>query len=118
MKCITKRLLAIGSILILAAAVIGCGSTAPQECSLLELQYEAIDLRPGGACAVKVESGKAVAAEANRASGLTTRVDGDTVTITAAQGAKKGKHTVTVKGRGREVTLTVNIKPDIVRGRT
>ena len=77
---------------------------------VIVLEYEEIDLIPGGKKEVKVKSGKAESAEAPEKSKLKTKVEENKVTITAPKDAKEGTHKVTVKGDKKDATLKVNVK--------
>jgi hypothetical protein len=114
-----SSLLAAASAAALLLAAPGCGSHDDGALSVLELQYEAIDLAPGAQKQVKVESGKAAFAETAKNSGLTTRVEGDNVTIAAAKTARRGKHAVTVRdGNAKQAIVMVNVAdPSMRRGR-
>jgi len=83
--------------------------TKDQEVLLLE--YEEIDLIPGGEKEVKVKKGKAESADAPKESGVTAKAEGDKLTVSAGKDAKEGTHMVTVKGgKGKDATLKVNVK--------
>jgi hypothetical protein len=85
------------------------GSTPVPE--VLVLEYEEIDLIPGGEKEVKVRTGKADTAEAEKESGVTAKTDGGTVTVTADKDAKEGTHEVKVKGgKAKDATLKVHVK--------
>jgi hypothetical protein len=86
------------------------GKTGGNEGDVLVLEYEEIDLIPGGKKEVKVKSGKAETAEAPEGSKLKTKVEDNKVTIEAPKNAKKGTHEVTVKGGKKEVSLKVHVK--------
>jgi hypothetical protein len=74
------------------------------------LEYEEIDLIPGAEKEVNVKSGKAEKAEAPEGSGVTAKLEGKKLTVSAAKDAKEGTHNVTVKGGKKDVTLKVNVK--------
>jgi hypothetical protein len=99
-----------------AFAAAGCSSapsTAPGTgAEAIVFEYEEIDLIPGGAeKQVKVKSGKAESAEAPKDSGVTAKLEGDKLTVSAAKDAKAGTHKVTVKGaKGKEATINVKVK--------
>jgi hypothetical protein len=99
----------------LAALVVsGCSgnSTKDKDQAVLVLEYEEIDLIPGGEPKeVKLKKGKAESAEAPKESGVTAKAEGGKLTVSAGTEAKVGTHTVTVKGdKGKDVTLKVNVK--------
>jgi hypothetical protein len=86
-------------------------STAGTGTEVLLLEIEEIDLIPGSEKPVTVKTGKATTADAPKDSGVTTKVEGHTVTIAAAKDAKEGTHTVTVKGdKGKEAVVKVHVK--------
>jgi hypothetical protein len=99
----------------LAALVVsGCSGngTKDKDQAVLVLEYEEIDLIPEGEPkAVKVKKGKVETAEAPKESGVTAKVEGDKLTVSAGKEAKVGTHTVTVRGgTAKDVTLKVNVK--------
>jgi hypothetical protein len=85
---------------------------SPKGQEAIVLEYEEIDLIPEGEPKeVKVKKGKAESAEAPKESGVTAKVEGDKLTVSAGKDAKPGTHTVTVKGgKAKDVTLKVNVK--------
>jgi hypothetical protein len=80
---------------------------------VLLLEYEEIDLIPGGEKQVKVKTGKAETAEAPKDSGVTAKAEGDKLTVSVGKDAKEGTHKVTVKsGQAKDATLKVNVKKE------
>jgi hypothetical protein len=77
---------------------------------LLVLEYEEIDIIPGGEKQVKVKSGKAEKAEVPADSGVTAKVDDGKLTVSAAKDAKEGTHNIAIKGGKKDATLKVNVK--------
>lgn len=78
---------------------------------LLVLEYEEIDIVPGGESKqVKLKSGKAEKAEAPADSGVTAMVEKGKVIVSAAKDAKEGTHNIAVKGEKKDATLKVNVK--------
>jgi hypothetical protein len=98
------------------ALVSGCGpatTTAPAGgavADVLVLEVDEIDIVPGTDKEVKVKTGKAESAEAPRDAGLTAKVAGGKVTVSAAQDAKEGAHEVKVKGGKKDATIKVKVK--------
>jgi len=110
----SKKLLSLlAAIVALAVAFApGCGkSNQPEGVAFIELQYEAINLVPGGRKQIQVKSGKAEKVVVNKRSGLTAKVEGDTLTISAQRNAPFGRHAVTVRNdNGKQATVMVNVK--------
>ncbi len=78
---------------------------------IVVLEIDEIELFPEGeAKSVKVKKGKAEKAEAPAGSGVTAKVEGDKVTVSAGKDAKVGTHEVKVKGDKKDATLKVNVK--------
>jgi hypothetical protein len=89
----------------------GAAATVGKEGEALGLDTVVLDIVPLAKMHVKIKSGKAESVEVPKESGLTANVEGDTVTITAAQDAPEGTHQLTVKGgKGKTATLRVNVK--------
>jgi hypothetical protein len=97
----------------------GCGpasSTAPPPGGtsadvLVFESEEVVELVPGGPeKPVGVKSGKAESAEAPKESGVTAKVEGNKVILSAGKDAKEGDHTVTVKGGKKDATIKVHVK--------
>jgi len=91
----------------------GCGQKGKEPAAgdgVLVLEYEEIDLIPGGEKQVKVKSGKAEKAEAPAGSGVTAKVDDGKLTVSAAKDAKVGTHDVAIKGDKKDATLKVHVK--------
>ena len=60
---------------------------------------------------VKIKSGMVEGVELPKDSGLTVKVEGDDVTISASKDAKEGTHQVTVRGsQGKKATIQVHRK--------
>jgi hypothetical protein len=97
-------------------AVVGCtwsssSKTSPGGEETLVIETEEIILEPGSEKVVKVKQGKAASAEAAKDSGVSAKVDGDKVTVSADKDAKEGPASVTVKSAaGKTATLKVNVK--------
>jgi hypothetical protein len=77
---------------------------------LLVLEYEEIDIIPGGEKQVKIKSGKVEKAEAPADSGVTAKVEDGKLTVSAAKDAKEGTHNVAIKGSKKDATLKVHVK--------
>ncbi len=78
---------------------------------VLVLEFDEIEVIPeGDAKAVKVKKGKAEKAEAPKGSGVTAKVDGDKLTISAGKDATVGTHQVKVTGGKKDATLKVTVK--------
>ena len=98
------------------ALVSGCGpatTTAPAGgavADVLVLEVDEIELVPGTDKDVKVKAGKAESAEAPKEAGLTAKVAGGKVTVSAAKDAKEGAHEVKVKGGKKDATIKVKVK--------
>ena len=103
-------------VLVAGAAVLatsGCSNTSKPPGDVLVLEYDTIELIPGGEKQVKVKTGKAETVEAPTDKGVTAKTDGGSVTVSAAKDAKEGMHTVTVKGgKAKDATIKVNVKKD------
>jgi hypothetical protein len=104
-----------------ALAVLGVSGCSPEDSKkspgstkgpeVLVLEYEEIDLIPGGEKQVRVKTGKAESAQAPKDSGVTAKAEGDKLTVSAGKDAKEGTHTVTVKGgKAKDATVKVNVK--------
>jgi hypothetical protein len=123
-----RRMLTVAMLLLVAVSLIaalGCqrkaGETKPGDANagaaaqagdVVLLEYDEIDIIPGAEKQVAVKSGKAVSAEAHAGSGITAKVEDNTVKISAAADAKEGAHAVKVKDeKGNETALKVNLKP-------
>jgi hypothetical protein len=83
--------------------------------AILELEYEDVEVAPGASKQVKVVGGEAVAVAAPRNCGVNAKLTGDTVTVWADKSARRGRRTVTVKGRGQETTFTVSIGMNVTQ---
>jgi hypothetical protein len=105
-------------VLVAGAAVLatsGCkdGAKPAGTGDVLVLEYETIELLPGGEKHVKVKTGKAETVDAPVDKGITAKTDGGSVTVSAAKDAKEGMHTVTVKGgKAKDATIKVEVKKD------
>jgi hypothetical protein len=76
----------------------------------LDIDVETINLTPGAEKTVKVVSGKAEGATAQKNSGLTVRSEGDKVVIAAPATARVGTYTVKIAGNdGQNETVSVNV---------
>jgi hypothetical protein len=109
MSRIVPFVLLFGALSLLAAGC-GGGTTTGKADEVLVLEYEEIDLIPGQEKPVKVTKGKAEKAEAPADSGVTAKVEGDKLTISAAKDAKEGTHEVKVKGGKKGATVKVKVK--------
>lgn len=76
------------------------------------LEFEEIDLMPAMQKKVAVKSGKAETVETPKEAGLTAKVEGNAVTVSAAKDAKEGMHHLKVKGKGKEAVLMVTVKKE------
>lgn len=101
---------------IVGLGAIGCtwssnSKSNPGNEEVLTIETEEIVLEPGTEKVVKLKQGKAATAEAAKDSGLSAKVDGDKVTVSADKDAKEGPASVTVKNAaGKTATLKVNVK--------
>lgn len=78
---------------------------------VLVIESEEIILEPGAEKVVAMKQGKAATAEVAKDSGISAKVDGDKVKVTADKDAKEGPASVTVKNAaGKTATLKVNVK--------
>jgi hypothetical protein len=109
---LTVLLMLFATLMVLTA---GCGGpTTTGEAKgeeVIVFESEEITLAPGDEKEVKVKSGKAEKAEAPKDSGVTAKVEGDKVTVSASKEAKEGTHSVTVKGgKAKDATIKVTVK--------
>lgn len=123
-----RSLLTLSTSLMLALALVvvaGCAEKKPVEKKAdmkagvagkanddVVLEFEEIDLMPAMEKKVAVKSGKAEMADAPKDSGLTAKVEGNAVTVSAAKDAKEGMHHIKVKGKGKEAVLMVTVKKE------
>jgi hypothetical protein len=98
------------------AFIAGCDSTstsAPKGSAtgdVLLFEIDEIEIIPGADKDVMVKTGKAESAEAPKDSGLTAKVAGGKVTISAAKDAKEGTHEVKVKSGKKDAIIKVKVK--------
>ncbi len=89
----------------------GPGTPATKDGEELVMGAEVIDIVPLAEMHVTIKSGKVESVEVPKDSGLTAKVEGDAVTISASQDAKEGTHQVTVKDcKGKKAIIRVNLK--------
>jgi hypothetical protein len=85
--------------------------TGNKENETLVLETPVLDIVPLAETHVKVTSGKADSVEVPEQSGLTAKLEGDTLTIRADKDAREGPRQLTVRGgKGKAATLQVNVK--------
>jgi hypothetical protein len=108
--------LTIGAMILIAST--GCDGSGSSSAGagtgpggeLLVLETYEIILLPDESKDVKVKSGKADKAEGPAAdTGVTAKLAGDKVTVSAAKDAKEGTHTVKVHGGKKDVELKVKV---------
>jgi hypothetical protein len=118
-RVLVPAVLLCAALAFLAGAGCGGGSSSPSgsgpgpgpSADVLVLEYEEIDLVPGADKTVKVKSGKAESVEGPpKDAGVTAKLEGDKLTISAGKDAKEGPQTVTVKGGKKDATIKVNVK--------
>ena len=77
----------------------------------LALEKDVLEIVPLSEAEVKIISGSAERVETPKDSGLTASLEGKSVKISAAKGAKAGPHKVTVRdAKGKQATLNVSVK--------
>ena len=75
------------------------------------LEKDVLEIVPLSEAEVKIISGSAESVETPKDSGLTARLEGKSVKISAATGTKAGPHQVTVRdAKGKQATLNVSVK--------
>jgi hypothetical protein len=78
----------------------------------LALDMNDLEVVPLSEAQVKSVSGSAESVETPKDSGLTASLEGNSVKILAAKGAKAGPHQVTIRdATGKQATLNVSVKP-------
>jgi hypothetical protein len=78
---------------------------------VLVMETDAVDIVPLSEMHVNLKSGTATSVEVPEGSGLTAKVEGNSVKVVAAKDAKEGMHQVIVKdGKGKQTAFKVNIK--------
>jgi hypothetical protein len=98
-------------VLLVAAGCSGDNPKSREKAEVFVLETYEITLSPGEQKDIKVKTGKPETAEADKESGVTAKVEGDKVTVSASKDAKEGTHTVIVKGgKAPEGTVKVNVK--------
>jgi hypothetical protein len=121
-----KSLTCLGCVLLAlcACATWGCARKSSNVANVpdwAELDTEAVDLSPGQESTVRVAHGKAVKVAATGSdkkptAGVTARLDGNKVCITAAGNAKPGPYSVTAFGAsGYKTEVKVNVRRAVAR---
>jgi hypothetical protein len=87
------------------------GKAGAKDSDALLLDTDVLEIVPISEMHVKIKSGLVEGVELPKNVGLTAKVEGDDVTISAAKDAKEGTHQITVRGSmGKKATVQVHLK--------
>ena len=87
------------------------GKAGAKDSDALLLDTDVLEIVPISEMHVKIKSGLVEGVELPKSAGLTAKVEGDDVTISAAKDAKEGTHQITVRGsKGKKATIHVHFK--------
>ena len=87
------------------------GKAGARDSDALLLDTDVLEIVPLSEMHVKIKSGLVEGVELPKNVGLTAKVKGDDVTISASKDAKEGTHQITVRGsKGKKATIQVHLK--------